>query len=316
MNKRKSMMAHLMGSVAHHDPFTARLGLVCFGEDDDADGEGGGGGGGDGGTAASEELGGGSGAPWYGTIEDTDLAEYAGKQNFDSPAAAFKKLKNLEGMIGSNDRIALPKEGEDFGAWDGWDKLGAPKEGEAAKYAETIKAEDFKLPEGMEWDGDFMNKAFEIAAKSRIPVQQVKPLAELLVGQRIEEFNAAREADRKDREAVDTLKTNWGAATDANLELGRRAVKTLFGDKADQVIEALSLESGSAVVIEAMAKAGKMMAEGGLVKLDGGQTLTPEAAQRELASINERMKNGEKLGESEAKRRSDLYAIAYPGKVA
>lgn len=315
MNKRKSMMAHLLGSVAHHDPFTSRLGLVCFGEEEEGAGAGGGAGGG---TAASEELGGGGGGgggePWYGSIEDTDLAEYAGKQNFDSPAAAFKKLKNLEGMIGSNDRVALPKEGEDFTAWDGWDKLGAPKE--AAAYAEAIKPDQFQLPEGMEWDQGFMDKAFEVAAKARIPVQQIKPLAELLVGQRVEEYNAAREADRKDREAVDQLKTNWGGATDANLELGRRAVKTLFGDKADQVITALSLESGSAVVIEAMAKAGKMMAEGGLVRMDGGEALTPENAQRELASINERMAKGEELSETEMKRRSELYAIAYPGKVA
>ena len=263
--------------------------------------------------AAAEDLGGGSSAPWYGTIEDEDLRGWTENKNFADPVSALKSARELERMVGT-DRIAPPKEGEDLSKWPGWDKLGAPKEGEAAKYAESIKPESYDLPEGMEWDQEFMNKAFEIGAANRIPPAQLKPLADMFVEQQAAAFRAAREADQVDRQELDALKNNWGARKDQELEFGKRFAQAVFGEDADRIIGLLALEGGSATVVKRFAEAGRKMGEGGFSNLSTAGLLTPEAAQREIAALNERIARGETLSEADTKRCSELYTIGYPGK--
>ncbi len=313
MNKRR-----LFGASAPR--VLDRLMLVCHadGGEGGEGGEGEGAGGGGGGSAAEELL---SGDPWYGKIEgDDELATYAKNKNFENGAAAFKSMRDLEQLVGSENRIALPKEGENIAEWKGWSKLGAPdpKDEKAMEaYTGVVKAEDYQLPEGMEWDADGMNAYFAKAMEARIPPAMLKPLADVMVEERINQFKAGAETDREDREGLDALKNNWGAASEQNLEYAKRAAAALFGEESSKIIGLLSLETGSADVVKAMAVAGKKMAEGAL-RLDtsGGEILTPEAAQRELAIINERIGKGDTLTATEMEKRDKLYTLAYPGTVA
>ncbi|WP_290494505.1 hypothetical protein [Hyphomonas sp. UBA4494] len=279
-------------------------------------GEAGQGGGAGTGSAAADALGGaggGSGTPWYGELEDEDLKGWVTNKNYDSPATALKSARELERLVGT-ERIAPPKEGTELKDWDGWDKVGAPKEGEGAKYAESIKPDDYQLPEGMEWDQAFMDKAFEIGAANRIPPAQLKPLADMFVEQQAAQFKAAAEADRADREELDALKNNWGARAEQELTFAKRFAQAVFGTDADKIIGLLALEGGSATIVKNFAASGRKMGEGGFSNLSGTGLMTAESAQREIAALNERVGKGEKLTDADTKRRSELYSIAYPGK--
>lgn len=216
----------------------------------------------------------------WGTVEDPELKAWGENKGFPDALTAMKSYREAEKLIGSHDKLALPEDGKDLSEWAGWDKLGAPKE--AKEYAEVIKPEAYELPEGMEWDGDLMSAAMEIAAKNRIPVAQLKPLADMIVEQRKAEFQAAAEIDAQDRRAVETLYTEWGAKKDVNLEHARRAAKELGFD--DALIGEASQFQGSAKLIATLAKAGERMAEGGLIT-GGSRAMSVEQAKSELDAM-------------------------------
>lgn len=242
--------------------------------------------------------------PWYGDLPETNddekaFKQWADKKAFKDPLSALKGYRELEKQFGSN-RVALPGEKDDLSQWEGWDKLGVPKE------AKDYVLERPQLPEGMQWDEAFEAQAKEAAAKLRIPPAQLKGMMDLLVQSRVAEFNGMKEHQAKESGELQTLFKEWGAEKDVNIELAKRGAKFLGLSKE----ETAALESGllgSKTLMSAMLKIGKNVREGSSMDAGASPLIGKEAATAELARINERIGRGEKLTAEEMKTRSALY---------
>lgn len=230
-------------------------------------------------NAAVSALATGDTPAWYGEIADPELKTWAENKKFADPVTALKSQRELEKLIGSKaDSIGLPEEGKDLSEWQGWDKLGVPKEAKA--YVEAVKMPE--LPEGMQMDQALVEKAFEIGAAKRIPPAHMQEMVNLFAETQTAQFNAAKEIDAADRKAVDDMYTEWGAAKPENLELAKRAAKELGFD--DDLIGEASETQGSAKFIAKMLEVGKRLSEGGLITGSSGGMNAQQAAD-ELAAM-------------------------------
>lgn len=249
-------------------------------------------------------------APWYGApdkIEDADLRDWIGKKDFKDPLSTLKSYRELEKTVGAN-KLALPKEGDDITQWDGWDKLGAPKD--AAGYADKIKKPE--LPEGMTWDADFEKQALEAAAKARAPAHVVQPLIDAFAQRQIADFNTLKAHQASEQQAVENLKKEWGPDRDQNLALVQRAARYV-GLEAQETEALANGLLGGPMVLKALLKIGANIKEG--VAVDGetpGGVLGAEAALAELDRLNERIARKETLTKDELARRTSLYTQAAP----
>lgn len=199
-------------------------------------------------------------------------------KNFADPVTALKSQRELEKMIGT-DRMAPPGKDEDITKWNGWDKIGVPKE--AAQFKDAIKLPE-NLPEGMVIDQGLLDKAFAIAAEKRVHPAHLQEMVNLFAEHQVEGFKAAAEIDAADRRELAALYDKWGSEKDANLELAKRAGKALgFGD--DLIGETSEL-IGSSKLIAHLAKMGKQMAEGGFIQ-GSGPAISPQQAKAELDAM-------------------------------
>lgn len=221
---------------------------------------------------AATEIG--SQQAWYGTIEDAELKSWAENKGFTDPVTALKSYRNLETMMGK-DRLSVP-DAEKLNEWDGWDALGAPKEAEG--YKETVKMPE--LPDGMALDETLVAQAFETGAAERIPASHMQKMLDLYAEHQKGIYEAAKQADETDRAELDALYKEWGAETEAMKDAARRA-GAFFGLDGETLSE-MNGVLGSAKMMQAFAKMGKSMQEGGLIGGNSGG-LSPDAARQEMA---------------------------------
>lgn len=215
-------------------------------------------------------------APWYGDIQNAEVKTWAENKNFSDIETSFKSHRALEQVMGG--RIAPPKDGEPFEAWEGWDKLGVPKEAKA--YADVVKVPE--LPEGMAIDEELMNKAYDIGAQKRIPAAHLQEMVNLFAESEKAKFAAQKTIDETDRKELDGLYLQWGTEKDQRLEQARRAVKALGMD--DALIQEASFVKGSAHLVSKLAEIGRAMGEGSFVQF-GANGMTPEKAKAEIAAM-------------------------------
>lgn len=242
--------------------------------------------------------------PWYGDLPETNddeksFKEWVGKKDFKDPVATLKAYQGLEKQLGTN-RIALPGEKDDISQWEGWDKMGVPKE------AKGYTLEKPTLPDGMAWDEGFETQAKEMAAKLRVHPTQLKGLMDLYVQSQVARHNDLKEHQTKETGELQALLKDWGAEKDVNIELAKRGARFLGLTKDEQnALEAGLL--GSKTLMSAMLKIGKNVREGS--SMDGGASplIGVESAKAELARLNDRIGRGETLTAEEMKARSALY---------
>lgn len=220
----------------------------------------------------------GDGSPWYGEIEDADLRGWAENKKFADPVTALKSYRSLEGMMGQ-DKLSMP-DPEKLTEWDGWDKLGSPKEADG--YKDAVKVPD--LPEGMQFDEALLAKAFDVGAQNRIPPAQMQEMVNLFAERETEAFNAAQAEMAKDKAEVDALYDEWTTAgkLDENKQHMQRFAKEL-GFSGEE-ISAITDQIGSASLLAKFADIGKRMAEGGLIGGAGGG-ISAEQAKAEMAKM-------------------------------
>ena len=235
---------------------------------------------------------------WYGEISDPELSEWAKNKNFADPETALKSYRGLEKMVGQ-DRLSVP-DPEKLSEWDGWDKLGAPKEADG--YKDAIKMPE--MPEGMAIDEQFLQAAFAKGAEARIPSTQMQSMIDLYAEQQTQAYQQAQETQKKDAAQLDALYEQWGEQKNAKLEAGRLAAQKLGFD--GELLSEIGDGWGSAKLVQAFAKLGEQMREGGLIS---GQT--KDGAKSELQRLNDRIAAGETLSPADMQRRSALYSEAY-----
>jgi hypothetical protein len=245
-------------------------------------------------------------APWYGELKDPELKSWVEKNNPKDSESTFKQLRDAQKMLGDQNRVSLPKDTDDITQWEGWEKLGVPKD--ATGYAEKIKRPT--LPEGMTYDEGEERAYLEHAAKVKTPAHIVQQNLDFIAQQRIADFNKNKEFAATEQKATDDYIKSWGPEKEQNSALVHRAAK-FFGLDASET-EALDKGLlGGPLVLKALLKIGKQIREGSAVEGDANPIFGKDAAKAELDRINAtfeaRIKKGETLTAEEMKQRRALY---------
>lgn len=174
---------------------------------------------------------------WLQSIADADLRQFVEAKGFKDVGDAVKAMRELE-----------------------------------AKHAAPASIEDYQLG-----DGDFAKTAATWFHEAGIPADAAKALAAKWNGY-VGEQNTAAEAARlaKGEAELTTLKGEWGADYDKNVELGRQAMRK-FG-VSGEVIDKLAGATGDAATIKVFSQIGASLSEG---------TLNPGGAGGSGAALTE-----------------------------
>lgn len=215
----------------------------------------GGAGGGDG-AATTPEAPAGEQQPtpaWHDSIQDEGLKAFIAGKGFKDAGEAAKALQDMEG------KAAVP---------------------------ETADAYALPVPDGQ--DKAFAGEAAKWMHEAGIPVAQAQALAtkwnEYAAAQQQAADQARQQQDETDMSA---LKKEWGQQHDANIELGRRAVRAFVGqgDEAAGLLDKIEAAIGAAETFKLFHRIGKHLGEGSLTP-EGGDSgggssnpADPEAAR-------------------------------------
>lgn len=229
-----------------------------------------------------------AGIPWLNGASTEEIA-FAQSKGWGNEVNAptdqiFRSYHNLQKLFGADkagNTIMVPGETADEETWNKvYSRLGRPEK------ADGYTAKPFA---GM--DEEQFNKLREVAHKHGLSEKQFNA---------IKEWNdsAATEFDGKLKQAAQaefatqeaTLKRDWGAAYDQNLQAGKVAVSQL-GITAEQV-DALQMSLGFDGVMKLMAKIGSSLGEGTFHVGDKGRAggtqnnvMAPEQAKTELGRL-------------------------------
>jgi hypothetical protein len=240
-------------------------------------------------------------SPFWDAFKDPELKETIGKRGFSDVETLAKSYREIEKAYSSGEKMPLPKGNDDLEGWNKvYDRLGRPKTPE--EYG--IQSEDKEF-------GDFTAKAFH---KAGLSANQAKAIAEehaAFTAQRAEVV--AEERAKASIADMESLKKDWGAAHDQNMEIVRRAAKE-FGvtpEMADQI--------GDSVGISALAKLlhsiGTKLSESPFVQGDQKFALTPGAAKERISALRADSEFITKYmsGSVDARAEMDnLHRMAYP----
>jgi len=181
------------------------------------------------GAAAIEQPSGGDSQkttqPWTQSIADEGLRQFVEGKGFKDVAEAAKALQELEG------RYAVPKT-----------------------------ADEYQLPVPQGDDGAFAKQAAGWMHEAGIPAAAAKQLAEKWNAFAASQVQAQQVAQQQAGEkAINELRAEWGGQYDANVELGRKAMRT-FGVP-PEVVDKLAGAAGDAQVIKVFKSIGAAMGE-------------------------------------------------------
>lgn len=251
---------------------------------------------------------GGSGE-WFDGFPD-DVRGVIQNKGWKSPADAIGSYMNLEKLLGADKAgrgLVMPKDDAPAEEWSAfWGRLGRP---------ETPDGYQLPVPEGD--PGEFAKTAATWFHDVGIPAKQAQALTEKwneyqqAVGQQME-------AEWQQRSALDVqeLQKSWGQQFDAQVELGRRAIREA-GLSAEQAV-AIERALGVKAAAEAFAKLGRAYAEAPMKGGDGAGPgsfgATPEDAKARIAALKgdaawaARYLNGDADARAEFER---LHQIAF-----
>ena len=262
----------MLGSLAW---FLPMLGLTHF----SVEGDGGGSGGGTGTALTGGGEGGEGEIDWREQIPEDIRGEgiFANVKDVGDLATQFV---NAQKMVGA-DKILKPRDDWKEDDWNKfYNELGRPETAEKYQKPET------KLAEGMEMSDEVMGEALKLFHKSGLTQKQSNEVfgfyIDLINGQ-VE--SATQESQKTQREAVESLKNDFGDKYDENLDVAQSVVKK-FGD--EELIKFLD-ESGigdSPLMIKLFAKIGGSLIEDTAVGTGKGLDLTTQTgAKQEIAKL-------------------------------
>ncbi len=250
--------------------------------------------------------------PEWATGFKEETRSYVSQKGFKTPEALAESYKHLEAKLSTKhpeDRtILLPEKMEGAEARAVWERLGAPKE-----------AKDYALPrDEKSTDPKFTEWAETAFYKHNLTKDQalgvVKDYNERLIA------DAASRAETQRNsilQANETLKKEWGASYDANLNLAKQGAKILGLDA--KTLDTIEATQGREKLFKSLQRIGVSVGEAGFV--DGGAggptAMTPEQAQGEISKLIKDKEFGKKVnsGDVEAtKRWNELNKLAAPGE--
>lgn len=169
---------------------------------------------------------------WHESIQDEGLKAFIAGKGFKDAGEAVKALQDAEG------KTAVP---------------------------ESPDAYKLPVPEGQ--DGAFAQQAAAWMHETGVPVAQAQALAEKWNAYQADlqqQADVARQ--QRDEADVGALRKEWGGQYDANVELGRRAVRSFVGQGEDAAahLEKIETALGAAETFRLFHRIGKHLGEGTL----------------------------------------------------
>lgn len=273
---------------------------------------------GDGGAPASVPVGGASPAPangdaWYSGIQNQDVRTWAEAKGFKDPLAVAESAYNLEKLIGfdkAGRTVVLPDENSPPEARQAFlQKLGVPE-----------KPDGYKLPVPTGASDEFAKTAAQWFHENGVPAKAAEGLTT-----KFNEYQAAQMAAQQQAFATQSeqeftaLKSEWGAAFDQNIELGKRtALQFIPGTPEERgaTLQAMEKALGTGKLLKLMASIGQGLGEHKVVGGEAGSGLmTPAQANQRIAELksNKDWAGAYLAGDkSKAKELQDLIAMANP----
>lgn len=176
---------------------------------------------------------------WHESIHDAGLKAFIEGKGFKNAGDAVKALQDLEGQTAKPD-----------------------------------SADAYKLPVPDGQDGAFATEAAKWMHEAGIPVAQAQALATKWNEYQAGQAAAADLARQQQGEAdVAALRKEWGGQYDANVELGKRAVRTFGAD--EQTLEKISKALGDGETLRLFQRIGKHLGEGTLIPAGGDRGANP-----------------------------------------
>lgn len=246
---------------------------------------------------------------WTEGFDEVSLG-YVKNKGWQSPADVLTAYRGAEKFISApvDRRLVLPSDSQDTAAWNEvYAKLGRPSE---------ANGYELKIPDEL-GDKAFAEKAaswFHSRGLSKAQGQGI-----------VEDWNAhvseLMAADKANKEAAfleqdKALRTEWGGAFDARMEVARNAARSL-GVSEDQ-INGLAHLIGHKAAVELFHKFGEKMGEGEFVtgqpsKMTG--VMTPGEAKAKLEELKSNKDWSDRYFRGEVSARQEmqkLMAAAYP----
>lgn len=262
---------------------------------------------------ASGAPAGGSGDAWFAGIQNQEVRTWAEAKGFKDPLAVAESAYNLEKLIGfdkAGKTVVLPDENSSPETRQAFlQKLGVPE-----------KADGYKLPVPEGQSDAFAKEAANWFHENGIPAKAAEGLT-----QKFNEYAAAQQAQQmqafaaKSEQEFTGLKTEWGAAFDQNIELGKRAAMQFIPGTAEEraaTLQALEQSLGTGKLLKLMANIGQGLGEHKVVGGESGAGLmTPAQANQRIAELksNKDWSSAYLSGDkSKAKELQDLIAMANP----
>lgn len=198
-------------------------------------------------------------AQFVAALDDDGKKVWVAK-GFAHPNDVLKAYTNMEKMQGG-EKLPVPNaaEPEKLGEWPGWAALGVPEKADGYE----IKRPD--LATGIVWDEGFEKSAKDAAAMLKLTPWQLQGMADLFAAHSNAVGGQVQAVEKAQIDNVRAeLASEWGAKTEANLELASAAARHYAGvtekdwDKLDQLL-------GSKPLMKMMADIGGSLAEARLI---------------------------------------------------
>lgn len=241
-----------------------------------AAGDAGGATGGDPGAAG--DAAGATGASWLDSLDD-DTKGFVENKGWKEPTDILTGYRNLEKLVGAPEDKILRLPGEDDAAgWsDVFNKLGRPEA--AADYDITVP-EGIGDPEMADWAKEAFHKAGLTAAQAKAFTDEWNAYT----GGKFEAMKAEYNARVQEEET--SLKKEWGAAFDKNVDIARRAARE-FGIEAEQ-LDAMEKAVGFSGLLKLMNRIGSKLGEDSFEGSSSGAgfgAMTPAQATAEMETL-------------------------------
>lgn len=236
----------------------------------------GGSGGTSGGSQGGSSQGSGSGSSWRDSLPE-EIRNEGALSVFSDVGSLAKSYLSTKALVGKKG-VIVPGEkatDEEWGAF--FKSIGQP---EADKF-------DVKIPEGVQANQDFVTKFKEMAHKSGLLPKQAQGLLDWYAKHEMETLTSRKaQSQATQKQGLEALQKEWGAAYEKEIAKARLAVKELGGEELQQHLEKTGL-GNDPVMIRLMAKAGSLLGEDKLRGEGAGRmgAQTPAEIQKSIEAI-------------------------------
>ena len=217
-----------------------------------------------------------------GLKNEPTLKPYVSEDGTVNINGALKSLVHAQKSLGS-DRLRIPGEGAPNEDWQQFHEKAFGYDADINNYDVDFDPETSTLSE------DFAQKFVSYAHENMYPPGLVTDVLEFL-GEATSAYNMDQEglSEHTVQENVNSLKQEWGAAFNKNVQTANSVINTFGGEEFNQYLQETGL-ANDPMIAKFLANIGsQVFAEGSFDGMDQGGpggSLTPDAAQNEINAI-------------------------------